>query len=72
VGERQLSTAWLLAGEFGLTMTPDQFRARFMPDTSEKTYRNRLSAGALPPLTNGVFDVQDVAEWWDGLRKLRR
>lgn len=72
MGERQLSTAWLLAGEFGLAMTPEQFRAKFMPDKSEKTYRNRLSDGALPPLTNGLFDVQDVADWWDRLRTLRR
>lgn len=71
MGERQLSTAWLLAGEFGATMTVEQFRAKFMPDASDKTYRNKLSDQAIPRPRGQVYDVQDVAEWWDALGKRR-
>ncbi len=71
MGERQLSTAWLLAGEFGATMTEAEFRARFMPDIKDKTFLNRRSAGSLPPMTGDVFAVEDVAEWFDGIRKRR-
>lgn len=68
MGERQLSTAWLLAGEFGATMTAEQFRLKFMPGGSKKTYLNRLSDGSIPaPRRGQVYDVQDVADWWDSL-----
>jgi hypothetical protein len=68
----RLSTAWLLAGEFGATMTAEQFRAKFMPGASLKTYQNKLSAGLIPEPRRGlVYDVQDVADWWDSLPRKR-
>lgn len=65
---RRFSTAWILLGEFGPTMSEKDFRARFDPRVSDRTYRNKLSAGVYPATQNGVFDTQDVGEWWDELR----
>jgi hypothetical protein len=65
---RRLSTAWILLGEFGPTMSEAQFRERFDPRVTERTYRNKLSAGVYPPTQNGVFDTQDVGDWWDSMR----
>lgn len=67
----RLSTAWLLAGEFGATMTEAQFRAKFTPKDSDKTFKNKLSAGTIPAMRGQVFDVQDVAAWWDALAPRR-
>ena len=68
----RMSTAWLLAGEFGATMTEEQFRAKFAPKDADKTFKNKLSAGTYPAMRGQVFDVQDVAEWWDRLGTVRR
>lgn len=61
----RISTAWLLLGEFGATMTEAQFRAKFAPSISDKTYRNKVSAGIYPRPLDGVMDTQEVGEWWD-------
>jgi hypothetical protein len=61
----RLSTAWLLLGEFGATMTEAQFRAKFAPKDAEKTFRNKVSAQIYPRVICGVMDTQEVGEWWD-------
>jgi len=63
------STFWLLYGQHGATMTFKQFRAEFFPGLTDKAVRNRISAGTLPRPINDVFDVRDVANWWDAQRK---
>lgn len=63
----RLSTSWLLLGEYGATMTEAQFRARFAPAISDKTYRNKVSAGIYPRPTDGVLDTQEVAQWWQAI-----
>jgi hypothetical protein len=64
---RRLSTAWMLLGEFGPTMSEDDFRARFDPAVKDRTFRNKLSAGVYPATINGLFDTQQVGDWWDEL-----
>lgn len=61
----RISTAWLLIGEFGATMTEAQFRAKFAPLEKDKTYRNKVSAEIYPRPLGGVLDTQEVGEWWD-------
>ncbi|WP_269792428.1 hypothetical protein [Stenotrophomonas sp. Iso1] len=62
-------TFWLLYGQFGPTMTTEQLRATYFPDTKIKTMANKHCAGLLPPRTGDIYDTRDVAEWWDGQRK---
>jgi len=62
---QRLSTAWLLLGEFGATMSLDQVHGKFFPGITERTLQNKKSAGQLPPQRGEVFDTQDVAAWWD-------
>lgn len=61
----RLSTSWLLLGEFGAVMSEESFRAKFAPKDSDKTYRNKVSAGIYPRPVGGVLDTQEVGEWWD-------
>lgn len=62
------STFWLLYGQHGATMTFEQFCVEFFPNITRKAVRNRISAGNLPRPINGVFDVRDIANWWDAQR----
>lgn len=64
-----LSTFWILFGKHGPTMTLEQLRAEFFPSATMKTMRNKAAARQLPVRTGEVFDVRDVADWWDGQRK---
>jgi hypothetical protein len=50
-------------------MSFDRFCAEFFPNLSHKAIRNRISAGNLPRPIHDVFDVRDVAEWWDKCRQ---
>jgi len=63
------STFWLLFGKYGATMTVENLRDTYFPGAALKTMANKHSAGLLPPRTGDVYDVRDVAEWWDGQRK---
>lgn len=63
------STFWLLYGQYGATISFARFRAEFFPKLTEKAVRNRISAGTCPRPVNDVFDVRDVADWWDAQRK---
>lgn len=59
------STFWLLFGKYGATMTLEQLRDAFYPGSSMKTMANKHSARVLPARTGDVYDVRDVAYWWD-------
>lgn len=63
-----ISTVWLLVGQFGQTMTIEQIRNTYFPGLSIKTMHNKACKGQLPPRTGDVFDVRDVATWWDSQR----
>lgn len=60
-------TALLLLQEYGPTMTSDQVRDRFFPSFTKRTIDNYVSRGNLPARVNGVFDTQQIGDWWDGL-----
>lgn len=66
------STFWILFGKYGATMTLEQLRDAFYPGSSLKTMANKHSARLLPPRTGDVYDLRDVAEWWDMQRNTRR
>lgn len=63
------STFWLLFGKYGATMTLEQLRDTFFPSSSMKTMANKHSARVLPERTGDVYDVRDVATWWDKQRR---
>jgi hypothetical protein len=63
------STFWLLYGQYGPVMDLDAFRREFLPKLSLKAVQNRVARGDVPRPINGVLDVRDVADWWDGQRK---
>ena len=63
------STFWLLFGKYGATMTIEDLRDTYFPSATLKTMANKHSARLLPPRTGDVYDVRDVAEWWDTQRK---
>lgn len=63
------STFWLLFGKYGATMTTEDLRDTYFPGAALKTMANKHSAGLLPTRTGDVYDVRDVAAWWDGQRK---
>ncbi|MBN8791744.1 MAG: hypothetical protein J0I01_05895 [Stenotrophomonas nitritireducens] len=65
------STFWLLFGKYGATMTVENLRDTYFPGAALKTMANKHSAGLLPPRTGDVYDVRDVAEWWDAQRKAK-
>lgn len=67
--ERRLRfrTSLLLIQEYGPTMTTDQVIARFLPNLTRRTVDNWVSRGDLPPRLNGVFDTQQIGDWWDDL-----
>lgn len=67
-----LSTFWLLYGRYGMTMTLENLRDEFFPGLLLKSVKNRQSAGLLPRRAGDVYDVRDVAEWWDEQRNDRR
>lgn len=60
-------TSLLLIQEYGPTMTTDQVRDRFLPGMTRRTIDNWVSRGDLPPRINGVFDSQQMGDWWDDL-----
>lgn len=66
---KPFSTFWLLYGQHGATMTMEALRLQFFPSLSHKTMINKAAAGHLPKRTGDVFDVRDVADWWDQQRK---
>lgn len=67
----RIAPAKILLLEYGPTMTLAQVRAHFMPGLTEKAIRNRVSRGDLPPMTDGVFDTQDIGDWWESHRTVR-
>lgn len=64
MGDR-IHTGKVLLIQYGPTMTLAQVKAQFLPGLTDKSIRNRVSRGDLPPIHNGVFDSQQVGEWWD-------
>ncbi len=60
-------TSLFLLQEFGPTMTTDQLIERFLPKLTRKTVDNWVARGDLPSRINGVFDSQQIGEWWDEL-----
>ena len=67
---RHVSTLWLLMGQFGQTMTLEQIRDTYYPSLAINTMRNKACKGQLPARTGEVYDVRDVAAWWDAQRSL--
>lgn len=67
---KNLSTVWILIGQYGQTMSLDQLRDTYYPTVSRKTMQNKACKGELPPSTGGVYDVRDVAAWWDSKRQI--
>jgi hypothetical protein len=61
----RINPTMLLLVEYGVTMTAEQFRDRFMPGVMLKTVRNHVARGNLPPMVNGVFDTQAIWQWWE-------
>src|SRR6478672_4280012 len=61
----RIATSKVLLIQYGPTMTIDQFRECFMPGVTNKTIRNQVSSGALPLLVHGVFDTQQIGDWWE-------
>ena len=66
---KDISTFWLLLGQYGGRMTMEQLRDAFFPHVSVKTMQNKASAGRLPCRTGDVYDTRDVADWWDEQRR---
>lgn len=62
------STFWLLMGQFGQTMTITQLRDTYFPGLALNTMQNKGCRGELPKRTGLVYDVRDVAAWWDSKR----
>lgn len=63
------STFWLLYGKHGPTMTLNAFHQEYFPGVILKTVQNHIANGDVPRPINGIYDVRDVAAWWDGKRK---
>ncbi len=61
----RIATSKVRLIQYGPTMTIDKFREAFMPDVANKTIRNHVSRGDLPALVNGVFDTQQIGDWWE-------
>lgn len=61
----RISTAKVLLIEHGPTMTVAQVKGHFMPNLTDKAVRNRVSRGDLPPTRDGMFDTQQIGDWWD-------
>lgn len=61
----RIATAKVLLFTYGPTMTVEQFRSQFMPDCMAKTVRNHVARGDLPPLHGGLFDTQEIGDWWE-------
>jgi len=66
---RDISTFWLLYGKHGQTMTIEELRDEFFPNSSLKTMSNHQCGGLLPKRTGNVYDIRDVADWWDEQRR---
>ncbi|PPU19315.1 hypothetical protein [Xanthomonas arboricola] len=67
----EFSTFWLLFGKYGATMTMEQLRDAFFPGSAMKTMANKHNARLLPARIGDVYDVRDVACWWDEQRRQR-
>jgi hypothetical protein len=65
---KDVSTFWLLTGQFGPTMTMHQLRDAFFPHLAMKSMQNKGYRGQLPHRVGDVFDTRDVANWWDEQR----
>ena len=61
----RIATAKVLLIQYGPTMTLAQFKAAFMPNVTDKTIRNQVARGDLPALIGGVFDTQQIGDWWE-------
>ena len=61
----RIATAKVLLIQYGPTMSAEQFRAAFMPSVTIKTVRNHVARGDLPAMHGGVFDTQQIGDWWD-------
>jgi hypothetical protein len=59
------STFKMLERKFGLTMTLIDIGEQFFPNMSIKTMQNKASCGELPLRAGYVYDIRDVAQWWD-------
>lgn len=57
------STFWLLYGQYGATMTFETFCREFFPQIKEEAIRGRMRG--LQPVIGRLYDVRDVADWWD-------
>lgn len=64
----RIATAKVLLIQYGPTMTLGQFKAAFMPSITDKAVRNRISRGDCPAMRDGMFDTQEVGDWWDSHR----
>lgn len=63
----RIATAKVLLIQRGPTMTLGQFKAAFMPSITDKAVRNRISRGDCPAMRDGMFDTQEVGDWWDSI-----
>lgn len=64
-----MNTVFLLMAQFGgVTLTMEQVR-QLLGGLAVQTIRNRVSAGKFPrPTSDGVWLVQDVAEYLESSR----
>lgn len=65
MGAERLPAAKVLLIQYGATMTLDQVRAAFMPGLTTKAIRNRIARGDMPRMHDGVFDTQQIGDWWE-------
>lgn len=61
----RIHTSKVLLIQYGPTMSLAQVKAAFMPSLTDKAVRNRVSRGDLPPMRDGMFDTQQIGEWWE-------
>lgn len=61
----RLPAAKVLLIQYGATMTLEQVRGAFMPGLTRKAIQNRISRGDMPAMHDGVFDTQQIGEWWE-------
>lgn len=61
----RISTAKVLLLQFGPTMSLAEVKGAFMPNLTDKAVRNRVGRGDMPPMRDGVFDTQQIGDWWD-------
>ncbi len=61
----RIATSKVLLIQYGPTMTLSEVKAAFMPNLTDKAVRNRVSRGDLPRMIDGVFDTQQIGDWWE-------